>query len=123
LILALLTFVEGPKQEVFELLLVSDNTTVTQVDMGELGGMRDATSEFKDNSLITYLKPQDSQTIDIIALRTIEPESKLKTSALFKHIKEKISSLIFLDPDVMMYTLHHLPSNVKYISWMNKVPA
>ena len=62
----------------FEINLVADNTTVTQTDMGELGGVRPTTAEFKDNSLITYLqRPEDAKIIDIIATRTISPESKL----------------------------------------------
>lgn len=44
--------------------------------MGEIGGLRDATSEFKGNALITYLKPKDEKIIDITAIRAIDPASK-----------------------------------------------
>ena len=75
---------EGPKREVFEINLVADNTTITQTDMGELGGVRPTTAEFKDNSLISYLqKPEDSKVIDIIATRTINPESKPENRGLY----------------------------------------
>ncbi len=68
-------FPEGPNAEVFEIHLVADNKTITQVDMGELGGVRPATAEFKDDSLITYL--YNDKVIDILATRTINPTSKL----------------------------------------------
>jgi hypothetical protein len=90
--------IKGPNKEVFELHLVADNKTITQVDMGEIGGLRDATSEFTNNSLISYLKKPDEKIIDIIATRTIEPAS----------------------PELMIYTLHHIPSGKSYVSYMNK---
>lgn len=67
---------EGPNRDVFEINLVADNTTITQTDMGELGGVRPTTSEFKENSLISYLHKPEDKVIDILATRTINPTSK-----------------------------------------------
>jgi hypothetical protein len=43
--------------------------------MGELGGVRDTTAEFRDNSLISYLH-NNKKVIDILAVRTVDPKSK-----------------------------------------------
>jgi len=55
--------------------MVADNSTVTQIDLGEFGGQRDVIAEFKDNSLIVYMKPKDEKVIDMIATRSIAAES------------------------------------------------
>ena len=68
-------FSVGPLQKPFETHLVSDNSTFTKVDMGELGGVRDTLAVFKDNSLISYLH-NDNKVIDIMAVRTVNPKSK-----------------------------------------------
>ena len=68
-------FSEGPLAEVYEIRLVADNSTVTKIDMGELGGWRDTTAAFEDDSLISYLHNAE-KVVDILAIRTINPESK-----------------------------------------------
>jgi hypothetical protein len=68
-------FLEGPRKEPFELELVADNSTFTKVDMGELGGVRDTTAEFRGDSLISYLH-NGKRVIDILAVRTVNPKSK-----------------------------------------------
>ena len=57
--------------------MVADNSTITETDMGQLGGVRPTTAEYKDNSLISYLQtPEDHGTVDIVATRTIKPDSE-----------------------------------------------
>ena len=87
----------GPLKTHFLTRLVPDNTTITESDLGVLGGVRHSISEFKDNSFIVYLFNSNG-VIDIVATRTILPKN------LDQHI----------------FTIKHLPSGVEYASYFNK---
>ncbi len=95
-------FPEGPNAEVFEIHLVADNKTITQVDMGELGGVRPATAEFKDDSLITYL--YNDKVIDILATRTIIPTSKFVFSRFFVHVCNAHSVVVTIDDGIVNFS-------------------
>ena len=70
-------FSEGPLREVFSYVLHTDNSTVTNIDLGKLGGMRETVAVFEGNSLVSYLKNVATNTTDFIATRTILPSKKM----------------------------------------------
>ena len=70
-------FTEGPLSETFDFRFVTDNKTVTTINMGEVAGLRDTTAEYSDNSLITYLVNPNDEVIDLLSVWTINPPSKL----------------------------------------------
>ena len=69
----LLHFLEGPLREVFSYKLFTDNSTVSNIDLGKLGGERLTTAVIDGNSLVSYLRDPVTQEIDMIANRTILP--------------------------------------------------
>ena len=76
LMIILMLFSEGPKQEVFSYLLTPDNRTVETIDFGILGGDRLTTAAFEnENSLVSYCKNPATGVIDVIATRTILPSN------------------------------------------------
>lgn len=70
-------FSEGPLREVFSYVLHTDNSTVTNIDLGKLGGMRETVAVFEGNSLVSYLKNAATNTTDFIATRTILPSKPI----------------------------------------------
>ena len=66
-------FLEGPLREVFSYKLFTDNSTVSNIDLGKMGGERMTTAVIDGNSLISYLRDPVTQEIDMIANRTILP--------------------------------------------------
>ena len=91
-------FPEGPRQSPFKFDLRIDNKTRTDVDLGELGGQTKATAEIRGNSLITYIHNKDTGVLFLTATRTVD----------------------LSNPDKMIYTTRHLPSNVALISTFNR---
>ena len=75
-----------------------DNVTRTDIDLGQLGGPRKATAEMKGNQLITYLHKIEDDSIDVIAVRTINQAT----------------------PNVMKYELKDLASGTDLIQTLNK---
>ena len=75
-----------------------DNTTRTDIDLGQLGGPRKATAEMKGNQLITYLHKLEDDIIDVIAVRTVDPAN----------------------PSVMKYELKDVASGTDLIQTLNK---
>jgi len=90
------TGTKGPYASEFKFKLVPNNSTRTNVNLGELGGATKATAEYVgSNTLMTYLRDvADGLKLFLTANRTVDP----------------------LDTDHMIYTTHHLPSNTKLIS-------
>ena len=91
-------FAEGPKFEDYQFNVVVDNVTRTDVSLGALGGPRKATAELRGNQLITYLHKLDDDSIDVIAVRTVEAQT----------------------PNVMSYVLKDLASGTDLIQTLNK---
>lgn len=66
-------FLEGPYATKYNFLLYPDLRTVTDVDLGQLGGKTDATAEIKGNTMITYLRKKGKRNVFMTAKRTINP--------------------------------------------------
>ena len=79
--------------------MVPDGVTETEADLGQLGGPRKATARFEDNSLITDLENPETNQVDVIAIRTINPA----------------------EPNVMIYTLKDVESESELVQYMNRV--
>jgi len=95
----ILTGTKGPSHEEFRNERVPDNTTRNDIDLGsEIGGMRQATSEFVGSSLISYLHKPDDDTVDVVLNQTVTV------------------------PDVMVYTIRDVPSGVTLIQHLDRQP-
>lgn len=86
--------------EDYEFTLTPDNTTRSNVDLGTLGGPRLATAEFINDghTLMTHLHKPNTDEIDVLAIRTIDPFA----------------------PNVMHYKLKDIASGTELIQWMDK---
>ena len=86
--------------EDYEFTLTPDNTTRSNVGLGTLGGPRIATAEFINDgkTLMTHLHKPNTDEIDVLAIRTIDPRS----------------------PNVMHYHLKDVESGTLLIQWMDK---
>ena len=77
--------VKGPLKEQYKMKIVTDNSTRTDFDLGQIGGHRMATAEYKgDNDLTIYLHKiskdysrsgHTKDVIDIITTTVINPEN------------------------------------------------
>ena len=63
----------GPYATPSSFTLIPDNRSFSDVDLGVLGGLTDATAEFEGNSMITYLRKKGTPEIFMTAKRTINP--------------------------------------------------
>lgn len=66
-----MAFPGGPHKSKVQFTLTPDNTTVSLVDLEELGGLTNATSSIKGTSMITYLRKKDSKSVFLIVTRTL----------------------------------------------------
>ena len=91
---------QGPLQEKFKVRFIADNSTMTRVNLDDLGGIRLTTAEFKgENTLIDYIRAKDNTDIvEFVASRTIKPSN----------------------PNMMIYKLSHLPSGKSMTSYFFK---
>lgn len=88
---------KGPKAEVYSYTLVTDNSTMTEVDMGELGGPQKTYSYVEGASLVTNLYDKEDGTLKFISKRTRTPGS-----------------------NVMLHSVQHVPSQVTLVSHYDK---
>ena len=70
-------FTEGPKQERFSYVLHTDNSTVSNIDLGKLGGNRETVAVFQGNSLVSYLRKPGTNNVDVVGTRTIAPSKNM----------------------------------------------
>eukprot|EP00096_Caligus_rogercresseyi_P016136 TRINITY_DN86_c0_g1_i1.p1 TRINITY_DN86_c0_g1~~TRINITY_DN86_c0_g1_i1.p1 ORF type:complete len:173 (-),score=34.65 TRINITY_DN86_c0_g1_i1:548-1066(-) len=63
--------VKGPYAEPFDINFVADNTTVTDIPMGSLGGVMDGTAELKNDVLYTYLANKETGQIEMKVSRRL----------------------------------------------------
>ena len=86
--------------EDYEFTLTPDNTTRSNVGLGTLGGPRIATAEFINDgkTLMTHLHKPDTDEVDVLAIRTIDPNF----------------------PNVMIYKIKDVASGTELIQHMDK---
>ena len=86
--------------EDYEFTLTPDKTTRSNVDLGSLGGPRLAVAEFIEdgNTLMTRLHKPDTNEVDALAIRTIDPNF----------------------PNVMIYKLKDIESGTELIQHMDR---
>ncbi len=87
----------GPFHESHHFSLFPDNTTVSEVNYGDLG-QYETTSAIVDNSLMAYSVYFEDQALEILVNRTIVPT----------------------DPNIMIVTITHWPSRVSVVSYLNR---
>jgi hypothetical protein len=63
---------EGPQAEVFSYTLTADNSTVNEVNMGDMGGLMDSVSEVDGDTLVTYLVNRENKKIEVVMQRMRE---------------------------------------------------
>lgn len=83
--------VNGPRAEILKFTLITDNRSFTDVDIGTLGGITDATSKFKGYSLVTSLRKKDDPEIFMTATRTVNPENPNEMIYETKHVKSGVA--------------------------------
>lgn len=90
--------IKGPLREVFSYKLFTDNSTVSNIDLGKLGGERLTTAVIDGNSLVSYLRDPVTQEIDMIANRTILPSN----------------------PDIMFFATKDIPYGHEMVATMKR---
>ena len=75
-----------PKYDNYAFELVTDNETNTDMDLGQLGGRRKALSEFKGNSLYTYLHKLNDNVVDVIAICKINPDTPNRMTYIIRDV-------------------------------------
>lgn len=88
---------KGPYATPFNFALTTDNRSFSDVDLGELGGLTDATAEIKGNSLITYLRKKGTGKIFMTATRTINPENPNEMIYVTKHLGSGVALTSIFD--------------------------
>ena len=86
--------------EEYKFTSTPDNNTQSNIDLGTLGGPRIATAEFINdgNTLMTRLRKPDTDEVDVLTFRTIDPNF----------------------PNVMIYKIKDVASGTELIQHMDK---
>ena len=86
--------------EEYKFTSTPDNNTQSNIDLGTLGGPRIATAEFINdgNTLMTRLRKPDTNEVDVLTFRTIDPNF----------------------PNVMIYKIKDVASGTELIQHMDK---
>ena len=83
----------GPFAEAYEYVAKLDNQTLNVMDIGDFGGITNAITEIKNNSMISYVfKPKSSNELFFIVTNTIDLEYNpdiLKVE--YKHVSSNVS--------------------------------
>ena len=109
---------EGPKQERFSYILHTDNSTVSNIDLGKLGGNRETVAVFQGNSLVSYLRKPGTNNVDVVGTRTIAP-SKIKWLLVRCLITPLYWFEFFLDnPDVMLFKIKDIETGYEMVATM-----
>ena len=108
---------EGPKQERFSYVLHTDNSTVSNIDLGKLGGNRETVAAFRGNSLVSYLRKPGTNNVDVVATRTITPS---KYILLLVCINAPFLLLKYFlgNPDVMFFKIKDIETGYEMVSTM-----
>ena len=86
--------VKGPGAQYHQFRATLDNETFSEIDMGLLGGPRNATADMSENSLTLYVSKLSSQEIYLTISYTID----------------------FSNPNVLVVKFRHIESNRHYSS-------
>ena len=89
---------KGPKNEAYQFQLIPDGQTMTDIDLGQLGGARKAVAELKGNSIVTNLHKLDNNVVDVIATRIVDPQN----------------------PNKMIYKLKDVPTGYELVQVLKK---
>lgn len=89
---------KGPYAELFNFTVTTDLRTVSDVDLGQLGGLCDTTAEVRGNTLFTYLRQKGKRDLFVTATRTMHPNN----------------------PNEMIYVTRHQKSGVALTSFFNR---
>lgn len=87
---------KGPYATKYNFVLYPDLRTVTDVDLGQLGGKTDATAEIKGNTMITYLRKKGKRNVFMTAKRTINPANPNEMIYETKHVKSGVALTSFM---------------------------
>ena len=68
-----LLIAEGPYATKYDFVLYPDGRSISDVDLGELGGKTTATAKYEGNTLTTYLTKKGKRGLFMTAKRTILP--------------------------------------------------
>merc|ERR1719400_1305234 len=66
---------KGPYATKYDFVLYPDGRSISDVDLGELGGKTTATAKYEGNTLTTYLTKKGKRGLFMTAKRTILPEN------------------------------------------------
>ena len=86
--------------EEYKFTSTPDNNTQSNIELGTLGGPRIATAEFINdgNTLMTRLRKPDTDEVDVLTFRTIDPNF----------------------PNIMIYKIKDVASGTELIQHMDK---
>jgi len=82
---------KGPYATKYDFVLYPDGRSISDVDLGELGGKTTATAKYEGNTLTTYLTKKGKRGLFMTAKRTILPENPNQMIYEVKHVKSGVA--------------------------------